>query len=301
MSRKLLQRYYKILGEEFDPETIELRKALRVNTLKTNSKDLKERLEERGVKLEAIPYLKDAFWFEAEFSLASTEEYLLGLFYIQEPASQLVSHVFLSDYKASDNKIKFLDMAAAPGSKTTHIAQLTNDKETIVAVDNNMSRITVLKNNIDRLGLQSILIYKKDSRFADDLEQTFDYVLLDAPCSGNFCVEERFFEKRSLQDVQTRVDLQKELLRSAHRVLNKNGVLVYSTCSLEPEEDEEMVDWFISEFEDMIVEKIDLEIGDAGITEFGRKSYSKEVAKTKRFWPHKTGLQGFYIAKLRKK
>jgi tRNA (cytosine40_48-C5)-methyltransferase len=341
MSKKLLQRYYDVLGEEFDPESVVLKKALRVNTLKISSEDLKKRLEERGVRLEEISFsipsynhistqknnshnskeaivltaenknsdsqrfvLKDAFWYWADFSLASTQEYLLGLFYIQEPASQLVSHILLDHFTASDSlkkePVRILDMAAAPGSKTTHIAQLTKDNELIIALDSNASRLIALKNNIDRLGIESVMIYRKDSRYADDLEIQFDYVLLDAPCSGNFCVEENFFEKRSLQDIASRVQAQQELLRCAHAVLQQGGTLVYSTCSLEPEEDEIMIDWFIKEYPDMKLEEISCPIGDEGLISFEGKEFSKDLAKTKRFWPHKTGLQGFYIAKLTK-
>lgn len=303
MSRKLLKRYFKLLNEEFDPESIELKKALRVNTIKISSEELEKRLKQKGIILEKIPFLKNAYWYDSEFSLASTEEFLLGLFYIQEPASQLASEILLSnidDYDSLEN-ITILDMAAAPGSKTTHLAQITKDKSVIVAIDNNGARINALKNNIDRLGLKSIIVYKKDARFADDLEQKFDFVLLDAPCSGNFCVEKNFFEKRSLQDIETRVKLQEELLRSAHRVLKTNGVLLYSTCSLEIEEDEEMINWFLKEFEDMELEEINTEIGDPAYTSFEDKKYSEQISKSKRFWPHKTGLQGFFIAKLKKK
>ena len=304
MARTILQRYYDLLGEEFDPATCELKRSLRVNTLKISSEELVKRLTEKGANLEKIPFLKDAYWYTAEFSLASSTEYLLGLFYMQEGASQIPPLVLLADLDLKtideNNPPLILDMAAAPGSKTTQLAALTKDKVPIIAIDNHAPRLQILANNLDRLGIKSVMTYRKDARYADDLEKEFDYVLLDAPCSGNFCIEKDYFMKRSISDIAGRSKLQKELLRAAYLVLKKEGTLVYSTCSLEQEEDEEVIDWFLETYPDMKLEKIELSIGDDGLTKLKDKTLNEEISKTKRFWPHRTGLQGFYIAKMRK-
>ena len=306
--RKLTERYFKLLQEEFDPEEISIRKALRVNTLKISIEDFVKRMESKGVKLEKIPYLKEGFWYEADFPVSSTEEYLLGLFYIQEPASQIPPLILIDDEelkkikeKQNENKeLVILDMAAAPGSKTTELSQITKDEIPIVAIDNVAPRIKILNNNLDRMGCKSVLTYRKDARYADDLGIEFDYILLDAPCSGNFCIEKNFFNKRSVSDYRKQSNTQKELLRTAHRILKPGGVLVYSTCSLEPEEDEEVVDWFLEEYEDVKIEEINFPIGDEGITVVFDKKLKPEVKFAKRFWPHRTGTQGFFIAKFRK-
>jgi len=304
MARTILQRYYDILGEEFDPATCELKRSLRVNTLKISSEKLVKRLTEKGAKLEKIPFLKDAYWYTADFSLASSTEYLLGLFYMQESASQIPPLVLLNDLNIEtideNNPPLILDMAAAPGSKTTQLAALTKDKIPIIAIDNHAPRLQILANNLDRLGIKSVLTYRKDGRYVDDLEKEFDYILLDAPCSGNFCIEKDYFMKRSISDISGRSKLQKELLRAAYLVLKKEGTLVYSTCSLEPEEDEEVIDWFLETYKDMKLEPIEMSVGDEGITKVKDRELNKEITKTKRFWPHKTGMQGFYIAKLKK-
>ena len=300
----LLERYER-LGETFSPEDIVLKPALRVNTLRTSSTELYKKLSLKGVKLEPISFLSDAFFYEAPFSLASTIEYLSGLFYLQEAASQIPARVLLEDIAVTDSQtaekpLTILDMCAAPGSKTTQLAELTYDKAVIAALDNNMPRIDALKSNIERLGIASVAVFKKDARYADDLELQFDYVLLDAPCSGNFCVETNFFKERAPQQFKERANLQKDLLKAAYRVLNKGGHVVYSTCSLEPEEDEMVIDWFLKKYSDMSLEPIPVEIGDAGLTTVFNQELSKDMHLTKRFWPHKTGVQGFFIAKLKK-
>ncbi len=295
-----LERYTQ-LGETFDPELIIIRRALRVNTLKISEEKLIPRLKRAGVTLEKIPFLQNAYYFEASFALSSMTEYLLGFFYLQEAACQLPAEVLLSDC-TNFSSLKILDMAAAPGSKTTQLAQLTQDKALIVAIDNNAPRLDTLRHNLERMGVSSVIVYKKDGRYVSDVGERFDYILLDAPCSGNFCVNENFFSTRSIiLDVKERSRLQKDLLKAAYRVLNKGGTLVYSTCSLEPEEDELLINWFIKEYSDMYVVDTNLTIGDAGVVSVFDQELNKDISKTRRFWPHKTGTEGFFIAKLKKR
>lgn len=303
MSR--INHRYEQLGHDLTQISCSSRQALRVNTLLISQEDLIQRLKKRGVRLEKIPFLDDAFWFEADFSLSSTQEYLLGYIYIQEPASQLPAHILLNDCKTRCSQhddlqpVRILDMCAAPGSKTTQLAQLTQDKHVIVALDTSAPRLQILKNNLERLGISSVAIFKKDARFADDLEQLFDYILLDAPCSGNVCVEEDFCKKRTVDDFQSKAKTQRKMLRAAYKCLSLGGTLVYSTCSLEPEEDEEVIDWFIQEYPDMVVQEIDC-VGEQATTFFQEKNYSQELKKTKKLWPDTQKTQGFFIAKLQK-
>ncbi len=286
---------YRKMCPDFTTET-SVRQALRVNTLKTDARALVKRLEKNKVKLEKIPFLKDGYWCKAEFSLGATPEYLLGHYYLQGAASQLVGEAL--DPRPGET---VLDMAAAPGSKTTQLAQLMKGQGTIVALDSNVQRLASLRNNCERLLVKNVVMLKKDARYAPDLGIEFDKVLLDAPCSGNFCSEPDWFAKRRIEDIKQNGRVQKELLKAAHKVLKKDGVLVYSTCSLEPEEDELIIDWFLNKFEDIELLDMKLPLGDEGITAWEGKELSPELAKTRRFWPHKTQTEGFFIAKLRKK
>ncbi|MFP4119024.1 MAG: NOL1/NOP2/sun family putative RNA methylase [Candidatus Woesearchaeota archaeon] len=290
---------YKRLGVELDPSTLPaLKPAFRVNTLKITPDLLKKRLEARGVVLDRVPGFDDAFHFSAPFSLSSTIEYLKGYFYLQGVASMLPARVLLDDGGSCGSSI--LDMCAAPGSKASQLAQLSGDKLPLVACDSDGRRLQTLEYNLERMGISSVATFRKDARFVDDLGLSFDRILLDAPCSGNICSEPGFLKKRSVLDFKNRARLQRSLLQAAYEVLVPGGVLVYSTCSLEPEEDELVIDWFLEEYPDIDLLDTGLERGDPGLTSVFDKELDPRLSRTRRFWPSKTGTEGFFIAKLKK-
>ncbi|MBU1199396.1 MAG: RsmB/NOP family class I SAM-dependent RNA methyltransferase [Nanoarchaeota archaeon] len=286
---------YKKLGQDFEPAEVKVMQTLRINTLKIVEKELIEKLKDRA-KLIKISFLKNGYSYDSEVPMGATPEYLQGYYYLQEAASQLPAE--LLELKDTD---LVLDMCACPGSKTTQLAQLTNNKARIIALDANNPRLPSLKNNLERCGAKNVLVYKKDARFAEDLNLKFDKILLDAPCSGNFAVDSNWFEERKLEDFELMAKTQKQLLETAVEILTQGGILVYSTCSLEPEENELVINWLLEQRDDIILEKIDVDIGDSGLTNVFGKELNPEIAKCKRLWPHKTGTQGFFIAKIRKK
>jgi NOL1/NOP2/sun family putative RNA methylase len=292
---------YKELNPYFNYEKSPLlenvRNVLRVNTLKIEEKELVKRLKSLGIKLKKVDFLPNAYKYKSKFSLASTNEYVQGYIYLQEAASHIPAIVL--GVKEDD---VVLDMCAAPGSKTTYISQLMNNKGVIIALDNNTSRLNALKSNLLRCSCKNTILYKKDARFAFDLKKKFDKILLDAPCSGNFVIESAFFEKKTVQGFLERARLQKELLRAAHKCLKSEGTLVYSTCSLEPEENERVIDWFLKKYDDMKLQKINLDVPNAsqGLTSALGNEFSPELKKCIRLWPDKTRMQGFFVAKLKK-
>jgi NOL1/NOP2/sun family putative RNA methylase len=292
MKDEFLERYKK-LGEEFEPEKVEVKESLRVNTLRITPSILKERLNAKLVK---IPFLKDGYYYESEFAVGAMPEHFQGFYYMQEAASQVPAEVL--DPKENDI---VLDMCASPGSKTTQLAQLMNNKGTIIALDSNNPRLPALKNNIERCRVSNALVYKKDARYSEDLKIEFDKVLLDAPCSGNFTIEDKWFDNRNLDEIKQVVKVQRQLLQAGLRVLKKGGCMVYSTCSLEPEENEMNINWLLENYDDVELEKINKDIGDPGLTNVFGKELRKEISLCKRLWPHKTGTQGFFIAKIRRK
>jgi len=269
----------------------ELQQALRLNPLRTTESDLMHEMNLRGAFLQKIPFLQHGYYAKASFSLGSTPEYLLGKYYLQAPLSQLVCEVL-------DPKGDVLDMASAPGSKTTYLATMT--KGNVVALDNVANRLASVRNNVVRLGLTNVICVKKDARFASDLQMTFPFVLLDAPCSGNFCSEENWFGRRKIEDIKSNARTQRELIRAAYQCLEKGGRLLYSTCSLEPEEDELVVDWAMKKFPDLKVIPLNLPIGDPGTTSWMGQELEPSICGTRRFWPHKTMMEGFFIALLEK-
>lgn len=288
----LLERY-KSFCPDFTPASC-IRQAIRVNTLKISEDLLVKRLETKKVRLEKIPFLNSGYYASAGFSLGATPEYLQGYYYIQEAASQIPAEV-LNPLSADT----VLDMACAPGSKLTHIAQLMQNKGILVGLDIDEKRLLSVRNNCARLGITNTILYKLDSRKASCLGVKFDKVLLDAPCSGNYCTEPGFFQKRRKRDFENRAELQKQLLKSASGLVKPGGTLLYSTCSLEPEENEMVVDWAIRSL-DIKLEQLNIGIGDPGLTKPFAKRISPEVSKCIRLWPHKTGTQGFFMGLFRK-
>ena len=287
-----LERYEQ-LGETLAPP-IELRQSLRVNTLKITDAVLIQRLSALGVSLEKIPFTRHGYYCSSNFSLGAITEFLLGYFYLQEAAAQVP--VELLDLNKEDI---VLDMCAAPGGKTTQIAQVMQNKGTVIAIEKKRHRLISLKSSLERMGVSNTAAYLFDANDARFLGIEFDKVLLDAPCSGNFVTDRNWFNKKSFEGIQRMAEMQKSLIKSALSVLKKDGILVYSTCSLEPEENELNMEWMLKHFK-VVIEKTNLKIGSEGLTKvFGRK-LDPYIANCRRFWPNKTKTEGFFIARIRK-
>jgi NOL1/NOP2/sun family putative RNA methylase len=284
-----LKRYTKLGGEIADIKTLP---TLRVNTLKITAKELIARLEKLGVKLERVPFTKNGYTVQSKFSLGAITEHLLGYYYLQETASQLPVEVL--DPKPTD---VVLDACAAPGGKTTQLAAHMENQGTIVAYELKPHRIPSLLMNLERCGVKNTTVFEGNAVLAGRLGVQFDKILIDAPCAGNYMTEAGWFEKRTLAGIQTSSNIQRRLLHDCVKVLKQGGQLVYSTCSLEPEENELNMQWALDNLP-VRLEKVNLSIGDPGLTEvFGKKLHS-DIAFCKRFWPHKTKTEGFFIAKM---
>ncbi len=276
------KRYSDMRG---DLKFIKLRRCIRTNTKKISSNNLKKRLEKRGVKLQKISFLKNGFYVNnSKFNLVSTPEYLLGLFYIQDAATQTSAEIL-------NPKNLTLDGFAAPGGKTTHLSTYVD----VIAIENNKKRFKKLKYNLERLGIENCIAYNMDFL---DVTKNFDYILLDVPCSGNYMLEKDWIFNNNLKRITERSKIQKKFLSHALSILNKNGELVYCTCSLEPEEDEFVIQYALDNF-NVKLEKIET-IGDNGLTEIFGRRLDSNMKYCKRFWPYKTETIGFFIARLRK-
>lgn len=264
--------------------------AIRVNPLKTQASDLIDTLSSQGVELEKIPYLDHGYrvrW--SPFSLGASVEYLLGLYSLQESASQYPMQVL--NPTSSD---KVLDMASAPGGKTTQAAAYMQNKGIIVALDISRDRLFATENNVERCGVINTSIHNVDALELPD-KPSFTKILLDAPCSGNYVTDLGWFNKRSLSDIESNAELQRRLISKALNLLKTNGVLLYSTCSLEPEENELNIQWMLDSH-DVELEKLN-GVGSPALTEINDKSLDRRVSHCRRFWPDETGTQGFFMAK----
>lgn len=294
---RFLQRYAKMAGREIS--SVELKKVIRLNTLKTAEKEILQRLSAKGVVLRKLPYLRYGYEVvSSPFSLGATPEYLQGHYYLQGAASQLPVEIL--DPQPGDI---VLDLCAAPGSKTTQLAQWMNNQGTLFATELTHGRLQTLRNNLERMGVTNSVLYQKDGRFVNDIKIQFDKILVDAPCSGNFVDEENWFEKRSMTDFLKCASTQRQLLSSASKVLKSGGILVYSTCSLEPEEDEEVVQWAL---DNLGLELVPANIPNippktSAVTQIGEKQFSQELSTCLRLWPDILPSEGFFVAKFRKK
>jgi NOL1/NOP2/sun family putative RNA methylase len=287
--KEFFRKRYAELGGEI--AEVKSTPTLRVNTLKTTAKELIERLEKLGVKLERIQFTKNGYKFESKFSLGAITEYLLGYYYLQETAAQLPVEVL--DPKPTDI---VLDACAAPGGKTTQLATHMKNQGTIVAYELKPHRIPSLLMNLERCGITNTTVFEGNAVMASRLGIQFDKILLDAPCAGNYLTEPGWFEKRTLEGIHTSANIQRRLLSDCVNVLKPGGQLVYSTCSLEPEENELNIQWALENLP-VRLEKVNT-IGDPGLTEVFGKELHPDISMCKRFWPHKTNTEGFFIAKM---
>jgi len=255
---------------------VELPVSFRINTLKVDRDEMIKRLKSQGWKLKQVPFYKDGFILEEKkYAIGNTLEHFLGYIYKQEVAS-MIPPVVLNPKE--DDII--LDMAAAPGSKTTQIAQMMNNKGAIVANERYIQRMTSLRSNLQRLGVTNTIVTMMDGKWFKNLSIRFDKILLDAPCSGTGIIMKspKTAKTWSVKTSEKMANLQKQLIASAINALKDDGVLVYSTCSLEPEEDEVVVDYAVKKF-GMKVEKVKLTGFKTrkGITFWNNKELSKEV------------------------
>ncbi|MDD1780650.1 16S rRNA (cytosine(1407)-C(5))-methyltransferase RsmF [Enterovibrio sp. ZSDZ35] len=220
-----------------------LRRSIRVNTLKVSIEDFKERAAEKGWTLSPVPWCETGFWIDEEddsVPLGNTAEHMSGLFYIQEASSMLPVTALLEEDRELE---RVLDMAAAPGSKTTQIAAAINNRGVLVANEYSASRVKVLHANLLRCGVYNSALTNFDARvFGGWLPETFDAILLDAPCSGEGTIRKDAdaFANWSLESIYDIANTQKDLIESAFHALKPGGVMVYSTCTLSREENQDV-------------------------------------------------------------
>jgi NOL1/NOP2/sun family putative RNA methylase len=281
---------YERLGWKF--EDVKPRQAIRVNVTNIKGKSLEERLEAIGVEVEKVPFLETGYWVRgSRVSVGATAEYLLGLYSVQEAAAQIPATLF-SDLKGKS----VLDACAAPGGKTLQLADLMGNTGVVVALDVRRRRLAALANHLERCHVGNAVVYELDARQASRLKVKFDRILVDAPCSGNFATDRNWFKRRTLKDVERNARLQREILAEAAACLGDYGELIYSTCSLEPEENELNMDWAVKNL-GLQIEEVDC-YGEKGLTEVFGSRLDDSVERCRRIWPGET--QGFFVCKLKR-
>ncbi len=304
--KRFVERYSGIVDDQKEfLEYLEkpLPKAFRINTIKSDKKQVLESLVEKGIVVEKVPWYEDGFVVNGEASahpIGNTIEHFMGYIYIQELVSMLPS--ILASGEIGDKGL-VLDVAAAPGSKTTHLAAIMGNKGCIIANDISYQRIKALKFNIEKLGVLNTVITNQDFRFFSFREK-LDFILLDSPCTSEGTVRKEWdvLSEWSEKRIIGMCRLQKNLITKAFDMLKPGGSMVYSTCTFAPEENEEVIQHLLDNRNSVKIEKLELKglkVSPA-VDKWGKVEFSQEVQKVCRIWPHHNNTGGFFIAKVRK-
>jgi 16S rRNA C967 or C1407 C5-methylase (RsmB/RsmF family)/NOL1/NOP2/fmu family ribosome biogenesis protein len=268
-------------------------RAVRANPLKLDPAALPGLL---GIDPDPVPWCPEAFFLPEGARVGSTLAHAAGLCYVQEPSALAVSEAL--DVRPGQ---RVLDLAAAPGGKATQVAARLGDDGVVVANEVQRGRVQALADNLDRWGSwRTVLAAETAAGLADRLGGAFDRVLLDAPCSG-----EGLFRRNRAAAAQWRpgqvrgnAERQRGLLADAARLVRPGGVLVYSTCTFAPEENEGQVAWFLTTHPDWDVLDIPTHPGFTPGRPDWAPSGPPALARTVRLWPHHLRGEGHFIAKL---
>lgn len=259
---------------------------LRINGLKTNAEEFKYLLNSVNLRFSPGRYLPEFFKLQNLTNITAWEYYSKGYFNIQDESAGLACRLL----NVREN-LKVLDLCAAPGGKTAYMAALMHDKGEIVAVDKFDSRLNIVQKNIERLGLNSVRLVESDAREFN--ETGFDRVLADVPCSGTGTLSKKpdIKWKKDIFDVRQMTELQYELLCKAASLIKPDGAVVYSTCSIEPEENFQVVKKFLDNHPDFMLDSSKDKFPDEIVDENG-------CIQT---YPHRHKMDGAFAARLIKK
>ena len=306
IKNKLPEEFMDNLYEMFSPGTVDniLRgiaekrfTTLRVDNLKYNIQDLMKYFKDINIKFDRVLWYKDALVIKNanEKDLQKLEIYKKEKIYLQSLPSMIPPLVL-----APAEGDRILDLTAAPGGKTTEMASIMNGKGYILANELDKLRCERLKYNVEMQGAAIVeVVNGRGEKIGENYKEQFDKVLLDAPCSG----EGRFtiynvqsYKQWSMKTVNELAKTQKKLFKSAYEALKPGGTLVYSTCTLNKLENEQIIDWALNNF-NIKQERIDLDIKQA-VPAFSN-GFDKNVGKAIRILPSKD-MEGFFVAKFTK-
>jgi len=306
----MVERYLEILGYD---ETLELletfdnykyKPIILCNNLRIDCKVLIEKLLSLNFEIEEIPWNGLGFIVKKQPrspTLGSTHEYLKGYYYIYRDIASLIPTMILAPTSYS----KVLDMCAAPGGKASHILILMKDRGLLVANDISKKRLQSLIVNFYRMGFSSYILTLEDGRLLPKkLRLKFDYVLLDAPCSAEGAI---MFDKtrkfKTSQEALAKLVLKEiELLVSAINIAKPGARIVYTTCSIAPEENEYVITKVFELLGENVleIEYPSIDLGDRGLNSFKYIEFHPKISRCIRVWPHRHSMEGYFVCVMRK-
>lgn len=298
---KLFSRYKEFIPDF--PKFMEyvnkpLVKSFRVNTLKINHDQIAQLL--KNLETEQLPFYKDGYIIKVKFPLGNHITHGLGLIYAQEVASMLP--VIILEPKPGE---VILDLCAAPGSKTTQLAQAMKNQGLLVVNEMNRKRMIGLVHNMKRCGLlNEVLISLRGQTIDRVFTDYFDRILIDAPCSaeGTIRKSKAVLSHWGLRNIERMAQIQKGLIVSGFRALRTGGIMVYSTCTIAPEENEAVINYLLEKFPEADVMPISIPHFKirAGITKWQNESFNKKIVNCARILPQDNDTAPFFIAKITK-
>ena len=271
---------------------------VRVNRIKATAERVRQAFDETGVDYEPVDWHDGLFRLGEGESPGNSWPFVHGWVYGQEEVS-VVPALALAPHPGE----RVLDCCAAPGSKTTQLAALMDDRGLLVGNDNNLGRLSALRSNAERCGVTNIAVTRQDARnlslksFGDE---RFDRTLVDVPCSCEGTVRKNpdAVDGWSLDHIEGIAGVQKAILERAIEVTRDGGTVVYSTCTFAPEENEAVLQHALDGGDCRLVD-FDLPLESVpGVTEWEGESFDDAVRKAQRIYPHHNDTGGFFCAKL---
>lgn len=308
--RGLFPEYYlDMLYEIYTPKEVDLilksylvgrRTTFRINGLKKGSDKTLEELKRKNIKVDKSTCFKDVYILKEkqERLLQRLESYRKGYIYIQNLSSIMPAEIL--DVSEKD---KVLDMCAAPGGKTLKLSEKMNNKGEIIANEVNKIRYERLNFNIEKHGANNVTTLNLDGRKLMNIyKEYFDKILLDVPCSGEGTINIKNTKKLKLLKNGPFIKVQRELIQSAFATLKRGGVMMYSTCTISPQENEEVVNYLLKKNKDADILPININIPNykKGAIFYKDKVYDERISRSIRIIPNEF-MEGFYLCLICKK
>lgn len=265
------------------------RVSVRVNALKADYDEVFEELEKMEYEIEEGVVCPEAICIKGGKSIENNPLFNEGKITVQDESAMVIAPLL-----ELEENMKVLDLCAAPGGKTTHISELLNNTGEVYSFDLHTSKLNLIKENCNRLGITNVKVAENDAtKLNSDLVSAFDRVLIDVPCSGIGIIrkkpEIKWNKKRN--DLKSIVFVQREIMENAWQYLKPGGIMIYSTCTLNKEENEENIEYFLEKHRDCEAKK-------AFIGKKDNLIYNKDGSLT--IMPNEY-MDGFFVAKLQKK